>query len=383
MGTRHVGRSLPGHIATALAVVATTALTVAGAGSMFYEGWGQPPLQVLAYLLPGAGCLAICLAAARWPRGGGLVLLAAGLVFAFVWLLGQRGRGVPPLMLAVTLATMVGPVVLAGLLFLLEARHQRLLRAEAVTAPSPWIAGSYRSRLIAGVPLLALAVVSAQNVPGLLARRDDRLRGAREVEGNGVALVWAPRGPGWNWKRPDRSPLSWNEIALYGAASAGLPANNGPDGRSAGREDMERTCLCSHLSEDGGELLTDAPRIWRMPTADEIVRSLTRDGENAGCTWDGKGWHARCGRPPDKETPLWAPDERPIYYWAAEDRGPADALGVNYTAGITPQPKASRGPGFRCVKDVPTPRPRAGRRRSRRRGPARLARRAAPAPCRE
>jgi hypothetical protein len=352
MGTRHVGRSLPGHIATVLAVIATTALTVAGAASMFYEAWGQPPRRLLAYLLPGAVCLVICLVAVRRPRAGGLLLLAVSFIFGAVWLRGQQGRGVPPVMLAFTLAMMVGPVVLTGLLFLFEARHRRLLRVEGV-APSPhWLARNYRSLLVAGVPPLALAIVSAQQVPELLSRRDDGLRGARVIDGNGVTLVWAPRGPGWNWKRADGSPISWNEIALYGAAPVGLTGKGEPAGPPASLEDMERAGLCSHLSDDGGALLAEPPRLWRMPTADEIVRSLTRDGENAACAWDGKQWHATCRRPPDKETPLWAPDERPIYYWAAGERGPLDALGVNYTGGITPQPKASRGPGFRCVKQL-------------------------------
>jgi hypothetical protein len=350
MAMRHIGRSLPGHIATVLASVATTGLAVMGAASMFYEGWGQPPLELLAYLLPGAACLMLCLVAAHWPRGGGLALLLASVAFGAAWLRGQQGRGVPPAMLAFTLAMMLGPVILTGVLFLLEARHRRLLRQEGV-APSPhWLVRNHRSLILAGVPLLALAVVCAQQVPGLLARRDDGIRGARVIEGNGVTLVWAPGGPGWNWKRPDRSPLTWNEIALYGVAPVGLAGKDRNGLPPARREDMDRTNLCLHLSDDGSTLLVEPPRIWRMPTADEIVRSLTRDGANAGCAWDGKQGHAPCRRPPDKETPLWAPDERPIYYWAASDHDPVAALGVNYTGGITPQPKTSRGPGFRCVR---------------------------------
>ena len=52
--------------------------------------------------------------------------------------------------------------------------------------------------------------------------------------------------------------------------------------------------------------------VWRMPTVDELVRSLVRRGENAGCAWDGEQKRAACRVAPDKEMPLWATDEPPI-----------------------------------------------------------------------
>ena len=92
-----------------------------------------------------------------------------------------------------------------------------------------------------------------------------------------------------------------------------------------------------------------------MPTADEIVRSLTRDGENAGCAWEGESPNAVCRRPPDKEAPLWAPDEPPIYYWAADEHDPARGACVNYTGGYNRLPKSARSPGYRCVKPLSQP----------------------------
>jgi hypothetical protein len=123
-------------------------------------------------------------------------------------------------------------------------------------------------------------------------------------------------------------------------------------------EEQELASLCAHLDETGASLLPEPKHVWRMPTADEIVRSLTRDGENAGCAWGGPWPHAECHRPPDKETPLWAPDEPPIYYWAAGEHDAASGLCVNYTGGLNRQPKSWRSPtmGFRCVRSVPASR---------------------------
>ena len=66
--------------------------------------------------------------------------------------------------------------------------------------------------------------------------------------------------------------------------------------------------------------LLDTPQnIWRMPTVDELVRSLPHHGENAGCTWQGEyRVQVECTTRPDKESPLWATDLAPIYYWAAD-----------------------------------------------------------------
>ena len=120
---------------------------------------------------------------------------------------------------------------------------------------------------------------------------------------------------------------------------------------------MERTCVCAYLDADGMALLPEPTFVWRLPTPDEVLRSLTRNGENAGCTWDGRSPHAVCLESTNKETPLWAPDERPIYYWTSAEQDQENALGVNYQAGITPIPKSrtSGSVGYRCVREAEPP----------------------------
>lgn len=56
---------------------------------------------------------------------------------------------------------------------------------------------------------------------------------------------------------------------------------------------------------------------------------------------------------PDKETPLWATDLEPIYYWVAEEFNEEMVFYVNYQGAINAQPKRWGNPrhGYRCVRD--------------------------------
>lgn len=335
MATRHLLRSLPGLTATLLMVVVATLLAFTMTASFFYEGWGQPLPAVFGYAAPALILVVLGLVALRWPAPGGALLIVAALGSATWWLLAQIRRQMAPLdALLATALMLAGPVVLAGLLFFFEARHRRRLREEGVGPRPRWFGRHWRETLLVALPALAVALMSVQQLPALLARQDDGLRGARVIAGNGVTLVWAPQGPGWNWAPAD-ALATWESLAHHGMPS------------------LER---CAYLNENGTALVATPVRVWRMPTVDEIVRSLTRRGENAGCVWDGRSSHAVCRTAPDKETPLWAPDQRPIYYWSSHGPGPATAFAVNYTAGIsvlqTRQPH--RAVGFRCVK---APRP--------------------------
>jgi hypothetical protein len=168
------------------------------------------------------------------------------------------------------------------------------------------------------------------------------------IEGNGVALVWAPSGPGWY-----EHYYSWNDIAFYGVSPVGFGEKPGYEDRDATLEDMNTTGLCCYLSEDGLTIMNEPQYIWRMPTVDEIVRSLVRHGENAGCTWDGKSERANCQVLPDKETPLWAPDWSPIYYWAADEYDEHKAYYVSYNGRLNYQPKSwgNQRHGYRFVRD--------------------------------
>jgi hypothetical protein len=101
----------------------------------------------------------------------------------------------------------------------------------------------------------------------------------------------------------------------------------------------------------------DTPQdIWRLPTADEAVRSMMLHGENAGGAWDAQAEKAVYEVMPDKETPLWDVHSQIIYYWTADTPagGEDRAYIIVYNGGVFERRKAdSYGYlSFRAVKDA-------------------------------
>ncbi len=358
---------LPGYMATGFVALTTTLWTFWGVGEMYYEGWWGAWYNRLPYLGPLATCLTLALVALTWPRLGGWIILGAGGAFT-VWRWTRQAQ-----LGALTVGWMLswfpisGLLVVAGALFLLEARYRKQRCAEGWTPPKRWLRRNLRYLVAFAPPLLTAIGVTAYFVPFLWARFDDGNRDARRIDGNGVTLVWAPKGPGWNWhplagrgRRP-----SWDDIALFGVPPLGIQDELKPGYEEAHATllDMETTGLCRYLSEDGTTLMPAPQDVWRMPTTDEVVRSLVQGGENAGCTWDGASLSAECKRQPNKDTPLWAADESPIYYWTVDEFGTDSAWYVPYTGGrryggsIHHQPKhwGNARHGFRCVREPRQP----------------------------
>ncbi len=346
-------RGLPGIIATGLVILTTTMWTFWGVAEMYYEGWWGPWSVRLAYLIPGAACLVLTLVVLTWPRFGGWSLIVVGGVFTTWWWTMTVRRAGLTLGGLLSMFPVSGMLVATGVLFLTEARHRQRLRATGRTPPEKWLRRNLRYVLAIGVPLLVAIATSIYHLPILLTRQDDGDRGARLIEGNGVTLVWAPEGPGWNWKQRWGGYPSWNHIAFYGVGPVGPGEKPGYEGRDATADDMQTTGLCRYLSEDGLTLRPEPQNIWRMPTTGEIVRSLVRHGENTGCTWSGETGRAACETSPDKETPLWAANWSPIYYWSADEYDERGAYYVSYNGAVSHQPKTWGNPrhGYRCVRE--------------------------------
>jgi len=344
---------LPGYLATGLLILTTSLWTFWGTAEMYYEGWGMPFPKPLAYLIPAAVCLALTLASLTWPRFGGWLLIVIGGGFTLWWWRLAAAREWLGWRWILSTFPVSGMLILTGALFLLEGRHRQRRRAEGWSPPAGWFRRNARYVLAVGFPLLTAVAVSAYYLPTLLTRVDDGDRGARLIEGQGEALVWAPEGPGWNWKQPWGGYPSWNQIALYGVPPVGLGDKPSRQGADATEEDLRTAGLCRYLSEDGRTLMAEPQNVWRMPTADEVIRSLVRHGANAGCTWDGQSGRADCRVTPDKETPLWAPDQQPIYYWTADEYDAHRAYYVSYNGGVGHQPKSWGNPrhGYRCVRE--------------------------------
>jgi len=342
-----------------LLVIATCLWVNWGVTEMFYEGWWGPWSVRLPYLVPGASCLTLSVIAAVSPLVGGWLLVGIGGGFTAWWWSRLLPAGIDVVSF-LSVLPVSGFIVLAGGMLLFEARQRTRWRVDvAPPVPSTWFRRNLRYLLVAGLPLLVAAVTAACWFPLVNGRLDDGQRDAVLIEGNCVRLVWAPAGPGWSegLKGAGGDPRSgfpsWDEIALYGLPPAGFGLKAGYENRHATAEEMREYGMFRYLSADGLTLMAEPQDIWRMPTVDESVRSLVRDGKSAGCAWDGKSYQVSCLVLPDKETPLWAADRSPIYYWADDEYDQEDAYYVGYRGRVAHQPKSWGNPrhGYRFVRE--------------------------------
>jgi len=333
---------LPGWLAKSSMVLLTAIWAFWGAGELYHEGWWGAWYNPLFYLIPWVIFLSLTLVSLKWPFVGGGLILVFGIWAGFFF-------DAIPIGLA---------IVMIGGMFLLEG-----LRLKRLPASFPYRGRNWWIWAAVCPPILIFIGFSARMLPIVLTRQDDGDRSARVIAGNGLDLLWAPEGPGWNWRQPWGGYPSWDSIALYGAPPVGMDWKEKPgygrqdDGtwRHASGGDMARSNLCFFLSDDGMTLMNEPQYFWRMPTVDELVRSLGRHGENAGCIWRGEfRRQVSCEIMPDKETPLWAPDLAPIYYWAAEAYDEQDGFFVSFNGYVNATRKSGGNPrhSYRCVREV-------------------------------
>ncbi|MBK9385602.1 MAG: hypothetical protein IPN34_12395 [Planctomycetes bacterium] len=168
-----------------------------------------------------------------------------------------------------------------------------------------------------------LVALCAGAFPGwrALTRRDDGERGERVVVGQGIELRWVRAGAGW----PGRG-ANWHEA----------------------RD------LVARLAPAGDALLEQPVQLWRLPTRDEVVRSLSFRGANAGGVLDASGGRASYRVLPDKEAPLWDPTSEVIYWWTADELDGEHAWSVCYNGSLLPRRKSDRMGtlGFRAVRSA-------------------------------
>lgn len=264
----------------------------------FHEGWYYKSwlpnvgLMFAQYLSPMLVFMSLSLLSILWPRiGGGLHGILALLAAWFFHALTNT----------VTFFLIV-PLLGIGMLYWFGRPHPRKVAV----------------MLVIGLPVLTLIVAGIEPVFRVGQRLDDGNLQARLVHGNGVDLVWAPEGPGW-----PRAGTDWHKAQR----------------------------VCQHLSEDG---LTTAPVpqfIWRLPSVDEAVRSMSRYGQNSAGVWNAEMATATYQTRPDKESPLWNVHSQVIYWWTATEVDPEHAYMIVYDGKVWSRAK-NFGPdymGFRCV----------------------------------
>jgi hypothetical protein len=167
--------------------------------------------------------------------------------------------------------------------------------------------------------MLTLIISGIEPIIRVPQRINDGNLEARLVQGNGVHLTWAPDGPGW-----PREGVTWEEAQQ----------------------------VCQHLSEDGLTLASAPQDIWRLPTVDEAVRSMTRHDQNSGGVWDAENAEAIYQKRPDKESPLWNVHSQVIYWWTATEVDEDRAYIIVYDGKVWPRNKQFSPAylGYRCVK---------------------------------
>jgi len=292
-------QKIMGWIAVGVSTVITCVWAFWGIIENFHEGWyfeslwSNLGMMFMQYLSPMLIFIGVTLISLFWPRfGGGLHGLIA--LFA-IWFFKAFSN-------AATLLIIL-PLIGLGALFWFGRPQPRKLAIS----------------LVLGLPMLTLIISGISPVIRVSQRVNDGNLQARLVEGNGVALTWAPDGPGWSREGGD-----WYEAQQ----------------------------TCQYLSEDGLTLAPTPQDIWRLPTVDEAVRSMALHGQNSGGEWDAETAEATYETSPDKESPLWNPYSQVIYWWTATEIDEERAYIIVYDGKVWQRAK-DFGPaylGFRCVK---------------------------------
>jgi hypothetical protein len=292
-------RQITGWITVAFSIVITCVWAFWGIIENFHEGWyyesflSNVGLMFVQYLSPMLIFMGVTLISIYKPRiGSGLHVIIALLA---AWFFKVSSNAAIFLLLI--------PLIGIGALYWFGRPQPRKVAVS----------------LAIGLPVLTLVIAGIGPVLRVSKRMDDGNLQARVVNGKGVNLTWAPDGPGW-----PRSGSNW----------------------------FEAQQICQHLSEEG-RILAPAPQyIWRLPTVDEVVRSMARNGQNSGGVWDAEISKATYKTTPDKESPLWNVHSQVIYWWTVTEVDEEHAYIIVYDGKVWPRAKhfSPAYLGFRCVR---------------------------------
>ena len=269
----------------------------------FHEGWyfesllSNLGLMFTQYLSPMLIFMIVTLVSIFWQRfGGGLHIFFALLA---IWFFNAFSNAATFLIIL--------PLIGLGLLYW-NGRLEPKRLAVSISI---------------GLPTLTLIIAGIGPVIRLSQRINDGNLQARLIHGNGVDLTWAPDGPGW--------------------------PREGGDWYEANRS-------CQYLNEDGLTNSSAPQNIWRLPIVDEVVRSMSRHGQNSGGVWNAETGDVNYEISPDKESPLWNIHSPIIYWWTAAEVDEDHAYIIVYDGKVWSRPKEF-GPtylGFRCVRSNKT-----------------------------
>ena len=292
---------IPGWIAAILVLVISSLWAYWGGIENFHEGWYSKNIwenifvMFIQYWLFTLVFIIIGLIGVRFPKVSLPLCIAIGIGAAIFF----SGASFSTLW-----AMFIIPLTAIGLLFFFGRAKPRKLAYILITV----------------LPIAILIITSTFGIVKLSKRIDDGNYGQRIVKTENACLIWAPRGPGW----PDNG-VNYNEAKE----------------------------ICAHLNEDGTKILDEKVNIWRLPAVEEAVVSQMLHGKDAGGLWDPENKKASYRFTPDKETPLWDPYSKVIYYWTDTVAAEGSAYIIVYNGGVFPRRMESRYGylSFRAVKD--------------------------------
>jgi hypothetical protein len=289
---------LVGWIAVAVSTLFISLWAFWGTIENFHEGWYQQTLSANLALLFGQYLIAMivfwafALVGLKWPRIGAAVHVIFGCSLPVWFIRNNTGAWLLTL-----------PMIALGIMYWFGDPQ-----------PKKW---AYRAVIL--IPLVVLIVSGAEPAWRVAHRFDDGNLGMRELQGNGIRLFWAPKGPGW----PDDG-VTWQEAKD----------------------------ICSRLSFDGLSLADSAVNIWHLPSTDELVRSATRHNVNCQGKLDTSSNQPDYASMPDKEPPLWDIHSKIIYWWTSTEKTDSTAYIFVYNGALYPRLKKLRPGylGFRAVR---------------------------------
>ena len=268
-----------------------------GINEAFHEGWYHTSilqnlsLTFIQYLSIPIVFLVLSLVALNYKKIGVGLFIAMG-IFAMFFFNSNAGR-----------ILIFIPLLLFALGFYFgEYKHKKIITLSFV--------------------IIFILIILSFGIPQLIKvenRFNDYNFGTRIIVGNNVELVWTSQGVGF--------PLE------------------GTNWQTAKDN-------CARLNEQGTKLEDNIVNIWKLPSRDELIRSMTRKNNNAKGFIDDFGI-AQYQIKPDKETPLWNPHSKVIYYWTNESKNEKQAFLVAYNGYILERSKNSGAnyQGYRCIKE--------------------------------
>jgi len=207
-------KNIIGWIRVAISLVFSSIWAYWGAIENFHEGWYSASMWenlfmlIFQYLSVPLIFVILAVIALKWRRIG--LILHIALAGFSIWFFSGASFNVLGIMIVI-------PIVALGLLYFFGEPKRKI----------------WAYRLLLCVPLIVVLAISIPRGIHVSQRLNDHDFGMRVVEGNGVTLAWAPRGPGW----PDKG-TNWDEAQR----------------------------ICRYLSADGTTVMDEEQNIWRLPT---------------------------------------------------------------------------------------------------------------------